>query len=132
MAGETPLLSFSSNNGSVAPQYRVVHSCDIFRDHLVQDTTGRSVRSVPVIKQISWTTDVPNAQTAIELLEKASLGKVKRFPAPIGGGVDSFEGILQGREHYTLVTLLLSGGQNARNTSKAAKTLVKFINYNCL
>jgi|GEM_PF-5927050 len=125
-------LVYTSTNGTVSPRYRSRSTCTIIGSRVSRITLGGFGNATPRETRTGWTAGVRNSQAIVTLLQQASRGRVSSAPGPIGGGTQTYEGILSAPDaRYAPVRLLSIGGVRMRNSSRAAQVLVDFINYNC-
>ena len=90
------------------------------------------VTGSPIIKDIAWTAEVANAKQLTGLVAAAAKGEITHGPRRVGGGTRMYEGVETIGAGAPKATILQAeGGMTAKNTSEAAKTLVRFTDFNC-
>ena len=127
------LARYSSNNGTVAPQYRKRFDCRIYANRVQKITTEGTAEGNVVNTPVAWTDEVPNAASLTKLVDLAAMGEVIRGPGRIGGGLRLYEGVQTfGPGGPNPKILKAEGSYSARNTAPAAQTIIKFTDFNCI
>ncbi len=121
------LLDAYKSNGSVAPHFHVWWDCKISTKEVTITSGNRGTIPAPIVKEIGWTPEVPDARAILDLLGKARAYEVSGHPRPIGGGYSFYEGYVQG-ENILLSPVDQYGWGNRSNE---AAILVTFVNQNC-
>jgi hypothetical protein len=132
-AGRIPVATFTAASGHVSPEFAYVKQCQIFRDHVLFTMTGPVIHVMPYSTGVTYTPEVPDYETADQLVRKAFHGKiVEGEMGPTDGPTQSFEGVLPlGWDGSQTVTLRTKGNRNFFNLSPATKPLIRFIRANC-
>lgn len=134
--GHTPFLVFESTNGPREPRYQNKTTC------FIEEKTVSIKRHTGALPDafnetnISFTSEVKNVDALIEIIHEARKGKVKKSKhGAINGSETSTYSMIEldRAAKVKLVPLLTTQGSYfvSKNTSEAAKKLIKFIDYNC-
>jgi hypothetical protein len=130
-AGRAPLLRYEARNLTVSPKYAWSRTCTVYPDVIIDVTKGGMASNTPIEKKVAWTHDVPNAAKVSKLVAAAKKGKITKGPEKDGGRTNSYFGVELLPDGTKDVLLALSGAATKINESDAAKTLVKFLDFNC-
>ena len=132
-AHAAPLLTRTITNGTVAPEYQTLTTCEINESSVRIGTTGRLI-DFPYTqqRQINFTRSVPNTAVMQSLMIAATLSATIQDLRPIiaGSGVTTTFLTLGDGSKSTL-EILLGNHAVEQNTSVASKKLLQFVSLNC-
>jgi hypothetical protein len=134
-----PLVTYTFSNMTVTPSARTGRTCRIFDSEVEKRVTlgGNPPQTTKV--KTAYTADVKDAAQLRSLVAEAAKGKIIKQPvgkrgAPVGGAKEQYLGVqTSGAGGAPIPTILLTLGIDPKevNTSKAAKTLIQFADFNC-
>jgi len=125
-----PTLTYRWTNGPVAPQYRLTRTCTLSQGVVTKVSTGGFVGVSRTQTNIAWTNRVPNEKVLGQLLNDAAIGDMSQQASPVGGPSSSYEGSFRTPTSRSAVSVTLKNNREI-NTSREARTLVKFMDFNC-